>query len=197
MRQRGNLLSKSQRKRYGRAPRTSGCGPTSPIPPRVPLSGLSLGVPKNRRRQTCSGLPGNGATNDRRSVAALGSTFRRCSGQLPGETKRSSSWSSSTEQCSPSLFMHARWDHCIQNLIVMISLPKPSNFSAGCPSHRTQHRVHMYTPDHRLRIIKHPLYKEQVATAVYQNIDQLEDHINRVYKSFRASLQSFSFRSSH
>lgn len=41
-----------------------------------------------------------------------------------------------------------------------------------------------YTPDHRLRIIKHPLFKDQEATVVYRNIKQLEDHINRVLYMF-------------
>jgi len=50
-----------------------------------------------------------------------------------------------------------------------------------------------YTPDHRLRIIKHPLFKEQEATAVYQNIDQLEDHINRVLQSFSSKPMKLSF----
>ena len=37
-----------------------------------------------------------------------------------------------------------------------------------------------YTSDPRLRIISHPLFGEDRAAAVYQTVDELETHINRV-----------------
>lgn len=38
----------------------------------------------------------------------------------------------------------------------------------------------LYTLDHRLRRIRHLLFKEYRAHAIYQNVDKLEAHINKV-----------------
>jgi hypothetical protein len=37
-----------------------------------------------------------------------------------------------------------------------------------------------YKPDHKLRRIKHPLFKEGQAATLYGSIDELENHINKV-----------------
>ncbi len=40
-----------------------------------------------------------------------------------------------------------------------------------------------YTANHSLRRIKHLVFKEQTTEVVYNNIDELEQHINRVSTS--------------
>jgi hypothetical protein len=37
-----------------------------------------------------------------------------------------------------------------------------------------------YTPDHKLRRIKHPMFKEGTAATLYGSVDELENHINKV-----------------
>jgi hypothetical protein len=37
-----------------------------------------------------------------------------------------------------------------------------------------------YTPDHKLRRIRHPLFKEGKAATLFSSVDELENHINKV-----------------
>ncbi|KAK4148770.1 hypothetical protein C8A00DRAFT_19451, partial [Chaetomidium leptoderma] len=61
------------------------------------------------------------------------------------------------------------YDLIAEGIQVLRRIPVPADATPG-----------PYTPDRRLRIIRHPLFKEQRASMVYQNVDELEQHINKL-----------------
>ncbi|KAK3897049.1 hypothetical protein C8A05DRAFT_20105 [Staphylotrichum tortipilum] len=61
------------------------------------------------------------------------------------------------------------YDLIAEALELLRRMPTPNHATPG-----------PYTPDPSLRLIRHPMFKFQCATIVYQNVDELEQHINTV-----------------